>query len=88
MHDIHTTELNNTDSKLALYAQLLGHSFKTAPYIGLIKSCKVRNSLTRFGISGHNLPVETLRYFWIILEQEQEQEQQQEQRSFPNTYVQ
>ena len=54
--------LNNSDSKLGLYMKLVDHTFKTAAHINSIQNYKVRNSLTRFRLSAHNLPIETLRY--------------------------
>ena len=52
---------NNPDTKLSLFASLL-NKFECAPYINAIQNYKSRCSLSRFRLSAHNLPIETLRY--------------------------
>ena len=58
-----TSILNSEDSKLNLFAHIISENFSRSPHIDCIRNFKLRNSLTRFRMSAHNLPIETLRYW-------------------------
>ena len=51
----------NSESKLTLFASLL-NKFQCAPHILAISNYKLRCSFSRFRLSAHRLPIETLRY--------------------------
>lgn len=62
----HCQEISNKpDTKLALLVDLLSGNFERAPHINKIKNYKIRNSLSRFRLSAHNLPIEIMRYMNI-----------------------
>ena len=54
--------LKSPDSKMQLFAQIIGDKFQRSPHIDQIQNYKIRNSVTRFRLSAHNLPIETMRY--------------------------
>ena len=54
--------LKSPDSKIQLFAQIIGDKFQRSPHIDQIQNFKIRISVTRFRLSAHNLPIETMRY--------------------------
>ena len=56
-----TSILDSPDSKLQILAQVI-KKFSMSTHIDVLKDYKLRNSLTRFRLSAHNLPIETMRY--------------------------
>ena len=56
---------NNPQSKLQMYAQMTNDTFQIAPYVLCVTNYKIRNSICRFRLSAHNLPIETMRYLKI-----------------------
>ena len=56
-----TSILDSPDSKLQILAQAI-KKFSMSTHIDVLKDYKLRNSLTRFRLSAHNLPIETMRY--------------------------
>ena len=64
--DSHRTSiLNNPDSKLKILAHITEGKFHTALHLDLKCNYKIKNSLSRFRLSTHCLPIETMRHLNI-----------------------
>ena len=57
--------INDPSSKLHIIARVLTNKFTTATHINTLHDHRLRNCVSRFKLSAHNLPVETMRYLNI-----------------------